>query len=280
MIEEPNSVSLAEHLEASRLRIPQFSRQTFGLRGALATNGVALGSDVLVAPFNFLMGLPNFVLRLLAMILGLLRWRSASGWLMGCHIGVATQVQTRVGLQIRNDLLQLDKLSGREHEMVERALREPLTLYLQTRNVAADLTAGTLAALAGWFVFQQFTPGSVSAGSVVAQWAGKQHAASQFWLGETLGGWWYSVFPPSVPLWLVVLCFSVVMAVIAVVSAFSGLLHDPVQHWTGVHQRRLSQMLDAVEAAALGDSETAYCPKDSFYGRAYDLLDWLKGLMP
>jgi hypothetical protein len=69
----------------------------------------------------------------------------------------------------------------------------------------------------------------------------------------------------------------VVMVTIAVVAAFSGFLHDPLQARTGIHERRLSQLLEAIEETTNPSGDKAYRPKDVFFGRVYDFVDWLRG---
>ena len=38
-------------------------------------------------------------------------------------------------------------------------------------------------------------------------------------------------------------------------------------------------MLDAIEASAIEPQAKGYRPKDTFFGRVYDLIDWFKGLL-
>ncbi|GJL83335.1 MAG: hypothetical protein DHS20C01_29690 [marine bacterium B5-7] len=70
-----------------------------------------------------------------------------------------------------------------------------------------------------------------------------------------------------------------VVTVIAVVAAFSGFIHDPLQAVTGLHKRKLNRLLDAIEASATDANVKNYRPKDTLIGRIYDLVDWAKGLM-
>ena len=70
-----------------------------------------------------------------------------------------------------------------------------------------------------------------------------------------------------------------VMIVSAVVAAFSGIIHDPIQTAAGIHHRRLNQMLDAIEASAIESQGKGYRPKDTFFGRVFDLIDWVKGVL-
>ena len=163
--------------------------------------------------------------------------------------------------------------------IVASAAREPVRIYVQTRNVAADITAGTLAALTGILFLNQFTPGSISAGSAIAHLVAREQAVSEFALGEALGRAYYSLFPVSPSPAVVVAALLLVMATIAVVAAFSGIIHDPIQALTGIHRRRLSQLLDAIEESINQPCTKGYRPRDTFFGRVYDLVDWIKGVL-
>jgi uncharacterized membrane protein len=184
---------------------------------------------------------------------------------------------------LMTDLLDLSENTGDENEPVRERLagaaREPVRIYVQTRNVAADITAGTLAALIGLVLLHQFTPGSISAGSALAHVVAKEQAVSEFAFGEILGRLYYAVFPVSPSLTIIVLALLLVMVVIAVVAALSGIIHDPIQTAAGIHRRRLNRMLDAIEASAIEPQAKGYRPKDTFFGRVYDLIDWFKGLL-
>ena len=270
------TLPLDSYIDQCRQRIPEFVQANYGLRGAVRLNRRALGKDIVIAPFNFFMGLPNFLFKLLALLCSWVRLQRLSRWLSGIHIGLKTSVQKRLGEQLESELFLLQEQG--QGNAWKKVISEPLETYLQTRNVAADITAGTLGAVIGLMTFDQFTPGSISAGSVMSDWAAKEHAVSQFLFGETLGSVWYGVFPVSAPWWLVMTVFALVMLVVAVASAFAGFIHDPIQTWTGVHHRRLNKLLDAIEEQAqAAEDSTGYQPKDTFVGRIYDVIDWIKG---
>jgi hypothetical protein len=269
------------YFAACRRRIPAFVESNYGWPGALALNRRAWGIDVLVAPINFLMGFPNFLLRVLALLLELMRARRAARWLLRCHLGFPTKVQEALTIRIMEDLLALPMSAGEVSDpflrRVAAAAQEPITIYVQTRNVAADITAGTLAAIVGVVAFSQFTPGSISAGAAIARAVAREQAISEFALGEVAGRLFYAMFPVHPSPTLVVVTLLVVTVAIAVVAAFSGFLHDPLQARSGIHARRLTQLTAAIEAATSPAAAKAYRPKDVFVGRVYDVVDWLKG---
>ncbi|MEW8537326.1 MAG: DUF6635 family protein [Candidatus Thiodiazotropha endolucinida] len=274
---------LVSYIEACRQRIPTFVNRHFSLQGAFQLNRLALGGDILVAPFNFLMGLPNFLLRLIAMLFELLGAHRLARRLLKIHLGLPTRVQQALSTHLYTDLLMLshhhEDADKRLRQLLHQSAREPLRIYVQTRNVAGDITAGTLAAILGLILLNPFTPGSFSAGAAIAHLVASEQAASEFFLGETVGRFYYALFPVNPPIGIVMLTVLVVMVTIALVAAFSGMLHDPIQKRTGIHQRRLNQLLDAIEKSACQSLAKGYRPKDTFVGRIYDFIDWVKGLL-
>ncbi|PVV24173.1 MAG: hypothetical protein B6D78_01915 [gamma proteobacterium symbiont of Ctena orbiculata] len=278
-----NQGRLADYIEVCRQQIPDFVSNHYSLQGAFHLNRLAMGRDILVAPFNFLMGFPNFLLRLLALLFELVGARHLARRLLKIHLGFPTRVQQQLTSHLCSDFLKLSQLREGDDkqlgQILHRAAKEPMQIYVQTRNVAADITAGTLAAILGLTLLHQFTPGSFSAGTAIAEIVAKQQAASGFVLGETLGHFYYTLFPVSPPVGIIALTVLSVMVTIALVAAFSGMLHDPIQKITGIHQRRLNMLLDAIAKNATQSLPKGYRPKDTFVGRIYDLIDWIKGLL-
>jgi hypothetical protein len=275
--------NVAAHITACRLRIPRFVADNYAWPGAWRLNRQAWGWDIAIAPFNFILGFPNFLLRILAMLLELLKLRRTARWLGHLHLGLPTRVQRSLTARVKCDLLGLPERDNQANNpvlhLIESVAVKPAQIYVQTRNVAADITAGTLAAIIGVIFFKQFTPGSFSAGSVIAQQIAREQAIGDFPFGETLGGVYYGLFPVNPSLTVIVITLLGVIATIAVVAAFSGIVHDPLQSATGIHQRRLNQLLDAIEASANQTPGKEYRPKDTIFGRIYDLVDWIKGLL-
>ncbi len=189
---------VASHIDACRQRIPEFVGANYSWPGAISLNRLAWGTDVLVAPFNFVMGFPNFVLTVLAVFLDFFDARKAAQWLLRTHLGLPTTVQKTLTAKLMADLLDLpvncEDATDRSRQIVAFAAREPVRIYVQTRNVAADITAGTLAAVMGAVFFNEFTPGLI-AGSAIAHVIAREQAVSEFVLGEAFGRLYYAVFP-------------------------------------------------------------------------------------
>jgi hypothetical protein len=270
------------YVQACRARIPQFVSNHYTWRGAWRLNRLAWGWDIARAPLNFILGFPNFLLRLLALLFEGIRLHRMAHRLRHCHLGVDTRVQRHLLQRLKSDLLDLPEqkaqINSQFLHQIAEAAEKPLQLYVQTRNVAAYIRAGTIAATLGVIFFNQFTPGSISAGSVIAKELAREQAISEFLLGEIAGKLYYTLFPPAPGLGIIVISLLGIMVLIALVAAFSGILHDPIQSSTGLHQHRLHRFLDAIESSACDPTDQGYRPKDTFFGRIYDLIDWIKGL--
>lgn len=275
---------ILRHIEICRSRIPDFVKDSFYGTGAFHLNRRAFGLDILIAPYNFFMGMPNFIMHTLAVILNAIGVKRAASWLHRCHPGLPTKVQETLRTKILSELLDVsprdaDAKADNVKWIILNAAHKPVQIYLQTRNVAADITAGTLAAIVGLVFLSRFTPGSISAGTVVAELIAREEAVSQFMLGDELGRIYYSLLPVHPSSGTIALALFLVVTVIAVVAAFSGFIHDPLQAVTGLHKRKLNRLLDAIEASATDANVKNYRPKDTLIGRIYDLVDWAKGLM-
>jgi hypothetical protein len=57
------------------------------------------------------------------------------------------------------------------------------------------------------------------------------------------------------------------------------IIHDPIQTAAGIHHRRRERMLDTIEESAIESRGKGYHPKDTFFGRVFDLIDWVKGVL-
>jgi len=59
----------------------------------------------------------------------------------------------------------------------------------------------------------------------------------------------------------------------SVFAAFAGIIADPVQSRLGIHDRRLSRLLDTLEEDLLGRGDRPFSAREHFYARFLDLWD-------
>jgi hypothetical protein len=115
-------------------------------------------------------------------------------------------------------------------------------------------------------------------GPALAATLAQQTAIASFPLGSTLGGLWYSAFPVAASPALVAGLTGGLMLGAAVLSAFAGILTDPVQRRLGLHGRRLERLLAALEREWVEGHEGAFVVRDHYAARLLDLVDLLASL--
>jgi hypothetical protein len=289
-----------------RERVPRFVATHFSLRGALRLHRRALGLDLLRAPVNVLWAVPYLGVHLSRSALQKIGAKRLAAGLQRVSPGFQTAVQREVLRLVQEELLELP--TGRDADglsaailrqpavagALERclasiraragdpafrvALEEEFAAYRVTRAAAADISCVTLSATSGALAFGKLTPGALSAGPAVAALFAQHAAVSQFLLGPTLGAWYYGLYPPAVSAGLIAASTGGVAGGLAVLSAFAGLVTDPLQAKLGLHRRRLLRLIDALEQRFFGSARRGFRPRDQYVARLFDLVDVLRGI--
>ena len=296
---------IRRYFESCRGRVPGFIKRHFSYPAALTTNRVAFGFDVLRAPVN-LFWAPLFAL--VSMIRFLVGRSSRLGWLhrmLGRFpAGFTTRVQTHISELVLSDLLQHDQPHAslswfvteelrslyqqqemnsatieNFHARMEPVVEEALTQYRITRTASADITNTLSCTVLGAFAFQKFTPGGIGIALMLATVVSTQLAASDFFLGETLGNLYYSVFPPSPSIGVTLATIAGVLSLLSACAALSGIISDPFQAATGLHRYRLNKMLNHMEQDMLRQSGNSFRPKDQYVARIMECFDLIRSGM-
>jgi hypothetical protein len=301
-IEQAIRSGIERYFDGCRARVPAFIDRHFHYPGAVATNRMALGWDMLRAPINLLWA-PLYAFICLLKIL--IPKRPGLMWLHGLANRVPAGLTTRVQQHISH-LIQVDLLSNgqqgslleeyliealaavyerqtcqpAEHKqfskLIEPLVADALSQYRITRTASADITNSISCTVLGAFAFQKFTPGGIGLGVVLASMLAKTLAAQDFILGQTLGSWYYSWFPPEPSLATMASVMVAVMATLAAFAAFSGVIFDPVQAAVGLHRRRLHKLLDHLQRDVTLSTQSSFRPKDQFVARILDMFDMIK----
>src|SRR5262249_62145355 len=69
-----------------------------------------------------------------------------------------------------------------------------LAEYGKTRGAVSELAGSLLHLAAGYAALSKATPGALSAGTAAATALAQHLAIANFWLGSTVGAWYYAVF--------------------------------------------------------------------------------------
>jgi hypothetical protein len=301
-IEQAIHTGIERYFDDCRARVPAFIDRHFHYPGAVATNRMALGWDMLRAPINLLWA-PVYALICLLKILT--PKRTGVMWLHNLAdripAGLTTRVQQHISHLIQVDLLNnsqeasclegyliesLEAVYERhacnpvEHQqfskLIEPLVADALSQYRMTRTASADITNSISCTVLGAFAFQKFTPGGIGLGVVLASMLAKTLAAQDLILGRTLGSWYYSWFPPEPSLATMASVMVAVMATLAAFAAFSGVIFDPVQAAVGLHRRRLHKLLDHLQRDVTLSTHSSFRPKDQFVARVLDMFDMVK----
>ncbi|MBU3028545.1 DUF6635 family protein [Paracoccus marinaquae] len=256
-------------LEAARRRaVEGFVRTRYGLRGTLRLHREALGFDLLRAPVNVALA-PVFLLsRLGAWLCGKAGLSGAARWLSARRIFLTSDLA-----RLLNDdltaFLQALEAEGLLSRTPPETLRRAVADYTETRNAVAELTTSLLVLTFGVAMFGAATPGVISLAGPVAELRAQSRAIEDFALGSGLGRLWNGWFPAE-PTALQILVTGILLTVAAsLVTAFAGILADPVQRWTGIHRRRLMRLLARLDRQA----DASGLAREHLLARGGDMAD-------
>ena len=301
--------AIDKYIKSRIEKIPTFVNQYFSFKGALKLHKKALSSDLYKGPINISWSLLYTVLKAFSFML-----RKSGVKKIPSHIdklppGFETYVQKEVNYLIFTELLEIPYAQGKRKSdkdaLFEQILNQPeiseifvkhlsqikekskdskfrslleknLKEYAGSRTAAADLAGSIITLSVGAVMFQKMTPGALATGSAVATVIAQQAAISSFLLGSTLGSLYYTVFPVSASMGLVVASIGSIMAALSIVTSFAGIITDPVQAKLGIHRKRLIKFIKCVETELKGAGETKYEIKDRYVARVFDLLDLIK----
>ncbi len=157
-------------------------------------------------------------------------------------------------------------------------LTDLMVTYTSSRAAATDIASSLLSLGVGALAFRQITPGLLSLGPAIAGAIAKHMAVASFPLGAGLGGLWYGVFPAHpAPLLIAGVGGSLFLAA-ASLTAFAGVIADPVQRRLGLHRRRLERLVAAIETDLRGEGPAGFVLRDHYVARVLDLLDVLRAI--
>lgn len=286
----------------SRARIDEFVLRNFTWPGTFRLHREALGLDILRAPANVLLSPILVLTRLSGWACRGLRLRRPAEWFGRRRILLRTDVSARVERAILGELLEValpldahtrepealslailqapwfhEMITGRGGEAEAKAYADRIARaigeYTGTRSAIAEFTTALLTLIVGGLVFQVLTPGMISMVPGIAEAVSRSSAVAGFPLGETLGGIWYGIFPASPGPWLVAATIIGLVLLGSVITAFAGVVADPVQTRLGIHRRRLLRLLDTLDAEMTGARDRPFVTREHYVVRLFDLWD-------
>lgn len=297
------------YFESRRSRVVAFVNRHFTLVGSAAIHRKAVGWDMLKAPANITLAVPQLAAKLAGAGAKAIGAKRASEYLSSRNLLFKTAVGREIEWLIMAELLELPFRQG-EREVRKDALsetilsapeleealnqslqaigqrgddpdfrqrlEEALTTYAGTRAAAAEITTALMTVGAGTVAVKQATPGVMTLGPALATALAHQTAIASFPLGASLGSVWYGVFPAAVSPVLISGVTGGLLAASSIVAAFAGIVADPIQRRMGLHHRRLLRLIDALERQWRAEREEAgFTARDPYVARLLDLFDLL-----
>jgi len=297
------------YVTSRRASIPEFIDRHFAFRGALALHRKTFGRDFYKYPINLVWGLPVALVHGAAELLAKAGAPRTAHWLQRLPQGMAMALHQKLHWLIYTELLELPyaqagRVSHRDallehilaepeiaalcdeyvltlHSVAERpafraALERHLAEYGITRGAVSELAGSLLHLAAGYAALSKATPGAFSAGTAAATAIAQHLAIAHFWLGSTVGAWYYAVFPVAASAGLVAATTGAVLAAGGVVTALAWIVLDPLLATTGVHRRRLDRFVTALGEELRGGRGGAYRVRDHYIARVFDVLELLR----
>ncbi|MCP4020308.1 MAG: hypothetical protein GY729_00570 [Desulfobacteraceae bacterium] len=297
------------YIQTRRQKIPEFIETHFSVKGALRINKKALGPDLIKAPANVAWAVPYTAVQVMALISKKAGITKISRLAKKMPSGFKTAVQQEINRLIFTELLELpyqdDKKGFNKDALLaeildqpeiqilfqdqlalirskskaagfKKALEERLKEYTVSRTAVSELAANIITLATGAGLLGKITPGGISFGTGLAAAIAQQSAISSFIFGPTLGAFYYGIFPASASLGLMVASTSAVLAILAMLAAFSGIITDPLQAKLGLHKKRLNQLVDSLEASLKDETGSNLKLKEQYLVRVFDLLDLFK----
>ena len=296
--------AVGRYIARRREMAPAFVERNFRLRGTLELHRRAVGRDLLRAPANLALAGPNIALEAAARLAERGGYGQAAAGLRRGRKVFVTDVAREIEWRLFTELLELPYgQPGRNSDrdaLAEEIARDPAVSalleklsfaaaspdfrawaekaagrYGEARLAVAELAASLVSTGIGAAAFRQWTPGALSLGPVAAQALAQQAAIAGFPLGATAGGLWYGLFPAKASTAAIAGLTGALVLLPAMLTAFAGVAADPVQARLGIHDRRLSRLLDALEGRLLGEARPGFNPREPWIARILDLVDLL-----
>jgi hypothetical protein len=306
LAEQAVNRAITKYIGSRKRKVPGFVKKHFSLPGALRLNKKALGSDLYKTPANILWFLPYTGLKTSFFLLKKTGLKKTPSFVERLPVGFTTNVQKEINWLVSTELLEIPYIQGKRKSkkdaLLEEILDQPeisslfsaelssiysrsknpefrlalekcLLEYSKNRTAAAELAGSLISLSAGATMFHKMTPGALTAGGTLATAITQHTAISNFVFGPTLGGFYYGFFPASTSMALTLASTGTVMAALALVASFSGIITDPIQYRLGIHKRRLNRLIDLIDRELRGSGSSKLKIRDQYIARVFDLLD-------
>ncbi len=225
------AVGARRYFASRREMVDEFVDRHFSFAGSLSMHRKAIGWDMLKAPANIALAVPQLATKLAVSGAKAAGADRVSEYLGSLKLVFDTEVGQEIEWLVITELLELpfrqgDRVSHRDalvdvilaapelqqrlHEALgtigrkgddpvfRERLEETLETYAGTRVAVAEIATSLMTIGAGAVTMHQVTPGVMSLGPALATALAQNAAVASFPLGAGAGGLWYGLFPTAV----------------------------------------------------------------------------------
>ena len=246
-IEQAITNGTLHYILGRKKKIDEFVKKHYSFRGALKIHSHAIGLDIIRVPINIIWSVANIFLALLGVIAKLFHFNRIHGFIKKIPPGLETDMDKQICWLIITELLELpyekgskrsdndalmaeimkdsalrrlieEELEGLDHlksnPKFKEELNRKLAEYGSTRTGIADLASNAVLLVTSKFALGQASFGALSAGSAVSASIAQSIAVSNFWLGSTIGSYYYAFVPVAASMRLLVAMTAIVAVVL------------------------------------------------------------------
>jgi hypothetical protein len=206
--------------------------------------------DLALNPVNAFWAIPALSIKKGFEVLDQLGWDNAKSYQQKIPVTIRTHYQKEIELLVAQKVVGISKISGRSNQELNaqlvREAQSEIKAYSLRQSAITDLTSSGLTYLFATWLFHDGSLNAFGLGRKLASIWAKDNAASNFFLGKSLGNAFYSIAPPEPTTWQVILATSLTLIGIGVVSTAVAVISIPLRRKLGLQKRSLSRLLDSI----------------------------------
>jgi hypothetical protein len=262
---------IIQYVEECRERLPSFIARHFSLHESWQLLKRSLAQDLILLPLNTLWAIPYMTLKKSIETLDKIGWKKLTPLLEKLPSGIRTQQQRAIEEWIANELLEWPRVGVEGNTLWKKILAHPgagplakagvlrsewftrlpvrakLSEFTSTRALVADLAVSLGALLIGRKFFGNGSLGVSDLGNRFARKMAQDKAASDFFLGQSLGSAYYRAFPPMPTRKEVVIATLLVGGLLTLVSLVASVVGDPLRKRLGFQETTLGSLIDGID---------------------------------
>ncbi len=241
---------IAHLIEERKETLDDFLNAHLSLRECAQLQKKHLLLDLALNQVNAFWAIPALSIKKSFDVLDQLGWDNAKSYQQKLPMALRTNYQKEIERLVAQKVVGISQISERitpdlKAQLIREAQSE-ITIYSLRQSSITDLTSSALTYLFATWIFQDGTLNVFGIGRRIATLWAKDDAASNFFLGKSLGNAFYSIAPPDPTTFQIVLATGVTLVAISVVSTVVAVISIPIRKKLGLQKRSLNRLLDSI----------------------------------